>query len=147
MVASQAVSWEFWARPGLHLYSSREEFHVVRRLLILSRAEAPEDPVQGGEYHASPSVGLQAPLVVLVVVSSLPEDSGAEEDEEAGGESTGVACTTSGVEETAGGESTGVACTTSAVEETAGGLLDGDGAVVIGAIVWYVLSALCSQEC
>lgn len=52
--------------------------------------------MQGGEYHASPSVGLQAPLVVLVLVS-LTDDSGAEEEEEVGGVlSTGLACTTAG---------------------------------------------------
>lgn len=68
--------------------------------------------MQGGEYHASPSVGLQAPLVVPVVVS-LPEDLGAEEEEEAGGESTGLACMTTG----AGG-----------VEETTGDVMTGEGA-------------------
>lgn len=57
--------------------------------------------MQGGEYHASPSVGLQAPLV-------LPEDLGAEEDEEAGGESTGLACMgAGGVEEMTGDVMTG----------------------------------------
>lgn len=73
----------------------------MRRLFILSSAEAPEEPVQGGEYHASPSVGLQAPVAVLVV-SLLPDDSGAEEEDEVGGASTGLACTTTeadGVEE------------------------------------------------
>ena len=88
MVLSQAVSWAFWARPGLQAKSLRVSFHVLRRAFILSSAEAPEDPVQGGEYHASPPVGLQVPLVVLVV--SLPEDAGAAEEEERGGESTGV---------------------------------------------------------
>lgn len=62
--------------------------------------------MQGGEYHASPSVGLQAPLV-------LPEDLGAEEEDEAGGESTGLACMTTG----AGG-----------VEETTGDAMTGEGA-------------------
>ena len=60
--------------------------------------------MQGGEYHASPLVGLQAPLVALVVVVSLPDDSGAEEEEAGGVSSTGLACTTAGageVEETA----------------------------------------------
>lgn len=83
----------------------------MRRLLILSRAEAPDEPVQGGEYHASPPVGLQAPVVSLVV--SLPEDSVAGEEEEAGGLSTGLAGTTTG----AGG-----------VEETAGDVMVGEGA-------------------
>lgn len=93
----------------------RVEFHVLRRSLILSIAEAPEEPVQGGEYHASPSVGLQSPLVVLVV--SLPEESGVEEGEEAGGELTELAITIAG----AGG-----------VEDTAGGVMTA-AAVVIGA--------------
>ena len=52
--------------------------------------------MQGGEDHASPPVGLQAPVVVL------PELSGVEEDDEAGGESTGVATTAAAAEETAG---------------------------------------------
>ncbi len=59
--------------------------------------------MQGGEYHASPPVGLQAPVVSLVVVS-LPVDSGAGAEEETGAGSTGLACTTAGagwVEETA----------------------------------------------
>ena len=90
----------------------------MRRLLILSRAEAPEEPVQGGEYHASPSVGLQAPLVVLLVVSSLPEGSGAAGEEEAGDESIGVICATAGAGD---------------VEETAGEVMTGGGAVVVGA--------------
>lgn len=119
VVASQAVSWAFWARPVSHLYSAREGFQVLRRLLILSRAEAPDEPVQGGEYHASPSVGLQAPLVVLLVVSSLPEDSGTAEDEEAGGESTGEACTTAGVDW---------------VVEAAEEVMIGEAAVVTGAV-------------
>ena len=84
----------------------------MRRLFILSRAEAPEDPVQGGEYQASPPVGLQAPLLVLLVVS-LPEDSGVEEEEEIGGVSTGLACTTAG---------------TGGVDETAGDVMTGEGA-------------------
>ena len=54
--------------------------------------------MQGGEDHASPPVGLQAPVVVLPV---LPF-SGTEEDDEAGGESTGVATTAAAAEETAG---------------------------------------------
>ena len=57
--------------------------------------------MHGGEYHASPLVGLQVPLVVLV---SLPDDSGAEEDEAGGVSTTELACTTAGaggVEETA----------------------------------------------
>lgn len=48
--------------------------------------------MQGGEDHMGPPVGLQAPLVVLLVVS-LPEGPGTEE-EEVGGESTGLGCTT-----------------------------------------------------
>lgn len=83
----------------------RVEFHVLRRVFILSRAEAPEEPVHGDEYHASPLVGLQVPLVLVVLVSlvSLPDDSGAEEEEEAGIVSTGLGCriATGGVEETA----------------------------------------------
>ena len=59
--------------------------------------------MQGGEDHASPSVGLQAPVVVLPVLS------GTEEDDEAGGEST---------------------TTAAAVEETAGVVTIGAGAVV-----------------
>lgn len=54
--------------------------------------------MQGGEYHASPSVGLQAPLAVPLLVPSLPEDWGTAEDEDAGGESTGVVCTTAGMD-------------------------------------------------
>ena len=58
--------------------------------------------MQGGEDHASPPVGLQAPVV------ELPVFSGTEEEDEAGGEST----------------------TAAAVEETAGVVTIGDGAVV-----------------
>ena len=115
---SQAVSWAFWARPVSHLYSAREGFQVLRRLLILSMAEAPEEPVQGGDNHASPPVGLQAPVEVLLVVSPLPEDSGTEEDEEAGVELAVVASTPAG-----GGW----------VVETAGGVTTGEGALVVGA--------------
>ena len=63
--------------------------------------------MQGGEDHASPSVGLQAPVVVLPVLS------GTEEDDEAGGEST---------------------TTAAAVEETAGVVTLGAGAVVTVAV-------------
>ena len=66
--------------------------------------------MQGGEDHASPSVGLQAPVVVLPVLS------GTAEDDEAGDESTGVATT--------------AAAATEGVEETAGVVTIGDGAVV-----------------
>lgn len=44
--------------------------------------------MQGGEYHASPPVGLQAPVV------SLPDETGAEDGEETGVVSTVLACTT-----------------------------------------------------
>ena len=70
----------------------------MRRLFILSLAEAPEEPVQGGEYHASPPVGLQAPVVSLVVVS-LPEETEAEDVEEAGVVSIVLAGTTAGMAE------------------------------------------------
>ena len=74
--------------------------------------------MQGGDNHASPLVGLQAPADVLLVVSPLPEDSGIEEDEEAGGELAVVASTAAG-----GGW----------VVETAGGVTTGEGALVVGA--------------
>lgn len=64
--------------------------------------------MQGGEDHASPPVGLQAPVLVLPVLS------GTEEDDEAGGEST----------------------TAAAVEETAGVVTIGDGAGVTAAVLW-----------
>ena len=73
--------------------------------------------MQGGESHASPPVGLQAPVLVLPVLSPLPEDAGTEEDDEGGGESTGEACTTAAW-----------------VEEAVGIVLTGDGAVVRGAV-------------
>ena len=81
----------------------------MRRAFILSREEAEEEPVHGGEYQASPPVGLQAPLEVLVV-GALVEGSGAEDEEEeevvGEGVSIGLASTIAGadgVEETAGG--------------------------------------------
>ena len=74
--------------------------------------------MQGGDNHASPSVGLQAPVEVLLVVSPLPEDSGTEEDEEAGEELAVVGSTIVG-----GGW----------VVETAGEVTTGEGALVVGA--------------
>lgn len=87
----------------------------------MSREEAAEEPVQGGEYQASPPVGLQAPLEVLVVVS-LVEGSGAEdeEEEEAGGVSIGLAWTIAGAD---------------GVEETAGAMMTGAGAWEAAAVV------------
>ena len=85
----------------------------------MSRAEAPEEPVQGGEDHESPSVGLQAPLVV-----PLPDDPAAGE-EEAGVESTGLACTTAAAD---------------GVEETAGDVMDGEG-VCEGTVVGVTVTA------
>ena len=61
----------------------------MRRLFILSMAEAPEEPVQGGEIHASPPVGLQVPLVE----EPVPEGSEAGAEDVAGVESTGLVCT------------------------------------------------------
>ena len=69
--------------------------------------------MQGGEYQASPPVGLQAPVVSLVVVLLLVEGSVPGEVEDAGGLSTGLGNTTTG----AGG-----------VEETAAGVMIGAGA-------------------
>lgn len=102
----------------------RVEFQRLRRAFILSREEAAEEPVQGGEYQASPPVGLQAPLEVLVVVS-LVEGSGAEEEEEeeeeeAGGVSIGLAWTIAGAD---------------GVEETAWGVMIGAGAWETAAVV------------
>ena len=94
--------------------------------------------MQGGEYHAAPPVGLQAPLVasflvaslkVLLMVVSLLEDSGAEE-EEAGVASTRVACKI----EVAGG-----------AEETAMDVMTGDR--VSGAAVTVVTRAAGLSYC
>ena len=53
------------------------------------------------------------------MVFSLPEDTGIEEDEEAGGESTGVTCTTAAAD---------------GVVETAEGVMTEEGAVVTVAV-------------
>lgn len=85
--------------------------------------------MQGGEYHASPPVGLQALLVALLVVVSLFEGSGADEEEETGDVPTGLSCATNGAGE---------------AEETAEDVMTGEEVSAAAAVVVIGAAGRCS---